>query len=69
MDGMSVQVPSCKCKLTTNTNDSGNQESSSGVMAAKDTRHVTLVQTAVACVSLQISSPIHSKFRLFTFSS
>ena len=38
-------------------------------MAAKDTRHVTLVQTAVACVSLQISSPINSKFRLFSFSS
>jgi len=69
VDGISVQVPSCKYKPTTITNDSGNQESSSGVMAAKDTRHVTLVHTAVACVSLQISSPINSKFRLFSLSS
>jgi hypothetical protein len=38
-------------------------------MAAKDTRHVTLVQTAVACVSLQISSPINNKFRSFCLSS
>jgi hypothetical protein len=67
--GISVQVPSCKYKPTTITNDGGNQKSSSGVMTAKDTRHFTLVQTAVACVSLQISSSINSKFRLFSLSS
>lgn len=68
MHGISVQAP-CKYTPTTVTNDTGNQESSSGVMAAKDTRHVTLVQTAVACVSLLIGSPIYSKFRLFSLSS
>jgi hypothetical protein len=46
---ISIQIPSCKYKPTTNTNDNENQGSSSGVMAAKDSCHVTLVQTAVSC--------------------
>jgi hypothetical protein len=54
---------------TTVSNDSGERESSSGVMAAEDARHVALVLTALAAVTLSICSPIHSKLGPLAVSS